>query len=338
MSKLQDPKKFLSWEDQVSTVNQVIDPSEDLISQLKTKNYYRLSGYWFHMRYLVSDRTKVKAKAREVRTDNFRPGHSFEEVKEIYQWDARLREILFRAIAEIEVALRTQVSYVLGRRHPFAHRCAASFSPNFHKKPTLRRNLMSMIKKGRRRRSEFEQWQSKIDNSIARERGSDDSIAHQIDKYGDVHIWSLVEILEFWQVIIAFDNLHSRDSEEILSFFKAPDRRILSSQLAALNSLRNKIAHHSRIWNRNLDRAPALPTEGTDDYFDGIPRNNQVSHYRIYPLICVLARWMESLEFGDSWKQELFGHLKQFPAIQGYSLSSGGFPEAWESLPLWNNP
>lgn len=283
----------------------------------------------------MTDRTQVKAKAREVRSDEFRPGHTFDQVQAIYEWDAHFREILYRAISEVEVALRTQVSYALAKRDPFAHRHPQFFASSFNKRPTFRNHLNSLRRKGRLRRSDFQQWLNKVQNSIEREVGSDDSIAHQIEKYGDVHIWSLVEILDFWTVITAFNHLHQADADEIVSYFKSQDRKLFSSQLAAVNSLRNKIAHHSRIWNRNLDRAPALPKSGTDEYFDGIPRNNQVSHYRVYPIICTLARWLDTIDADNNWRRDLFSHLQTFPKIEGYSLSSGGFPAHWQTLPIW---
>jgi len=331
------PKKALDWDEQVNSIGLKMTTSVELPSHLKSKNYYRLSGYWFHMRTVVSGRTNIKAKAREVRSDVFRSGHSFDQVLAIYQWDARFRELLFRAIADVEIGLRTQVSYVLAQRDPFAHRHPDSFAARFSKKPSFRSNLNSLVRKRRRRRSDFQQWQKKVENSIEREIKSDDAIAHQIEKYGDVHIWSIVEILEFWQVIVAFDHLHQSDADVVLSFFKSSDRRIFSSQMAAVNSLRNKIAHHSRIWNRNLERAPALPKGQTDNYFDGIPRDNQISHYRVYPVICTLARWLDSIDSRNTWRCDLLRHLEAFPQIEGYSLSSGGFPPGWQKLPIWKD-
>ena len=148
----------------------------------------------------------------------------------------------FSVCEEIEVAFRTQVGYHLGQKNPFAHRVPEEFQEAFSKSDNLLTQVRFFIRKGRFRRSEYSQWIVKVDNAIRRERGSDDGIAHQLDKYGDVHIWSLVEIVEFQTLIKIFKYMPTSDMQKIARYFGCMNPKELDSQLAAINNLRNKLS------------------------------------------------------------------------------------------------
>ena len=66
------------------------------IAVLKTVNYYRLSAYF--LPFKKSDDTYVE-------------GTSFEQVFNIYEFDRKLRRIIFSAIEEIEVFTRAAFAY-----------------------------------------------------------------------------------------------------------------------------------------------------------------------------------------------------------------------------------
>ena len=65
--------------------------------------YYRLSGYWKHLRVVVDGQKQ----------ERFVPGASWDQVMSIYDFDNRLKTLLFEAIGAIEIAVRTQLTYHL---------------------------------------------------------------------------------------------------------------------------------------------------------------------------------------------------------------------------------
>jgi abortive infection bacteriophage resistance protein len=73
---------------------------DDAYNILANINYYRLRGYWWDMQ---SDYTRHL----------FKPKTYFEDVIDRYEFDRRLRLILFDAIERIEIALRTRMIYHL---------------------------------------------------------------------------------------------------------------------------------------------------------------------------------------------------------------------------------
>jgi abortive infection bacteriophage resistance protein len=67
---------------------------------LKNISYYRLKGYWWDMQ-------------DDIALHTLKPNTYFEDIIERYNFDRRLRLILFDAIERIEIALRTKMIYHL---------------------------------------------------------------------------------------------------------------------------------------------------------------------------------------------------------------------------------
>jgi abortive infection bacteriophage resistance protein len=67
---------------------------------LENISYYRLKGYWWDMQ-------------DDVTIHTFKPNTYFEDIIDKYNFDRRLRLILFDAIERIEIALRTKMIYHL---------------------------------------------------------------------------------------------------------------------------------------------------------------------------------------------------------------------------------
>ena len=75
---------------------------------LDTISYFRLANYFRPM-----ETDKQSNYFRPMETDKqshqFKPGATFENAVRLYDFDASLRELLFKAIARIEIALRTKM-------------------------------------------------------------------------------------------------------------------------------------------------------------------------------------------------------------------------------------
>ncbi len=91
--------------------------SDDALAEsyLAKIGYYRLSGYSYPYRQSSTINSRI------VVSDNFRPGTTFAEIFELYVFDKKLRMLILDAIERIEVALRVQITLVLGAYSPSAH-------------------------------------------------------------------------------------------------------------------------------------------------------------------------------------------------------------------------
>ena len=92
-------KKPTTFEEQLSLLKSrglIIDNEDKCIEILRSTNYYRLSAYL--LPFKQSD-------------DTFFSDTTFEKVYRIYEFDRKLRALLFSVIEEIELFLRTQLAY-----------------------------------------------------------------------------------------------------------------------------------------------------------------------------------------------------------------------------------
>ncbi|WP_223648216.1 Abi family protein [Xanthomonas campestris] len=90
-------------------------PDDDAaLSYLRRLGYYRLSAYWYPFR--KSTIVTVDGKFSRKVEDDFHEGASFQSAVELYVFDKRLRMLALDAIERIEVALRVDIAYGLGRR------------------------------------------------------------------------------------------------------------------------------------------------------------------------------------------------------------------------------
>ena len=73
----------------------IIDDEERCKEILSQVNYYRLNAYFLPFRKGM----------------NYRDGTNFIQVHMMYEFDRKLRSLIFRAIEEIEIYVRSQVAY-----------------------------------------------------------------------------------------------------------------------------------------------------------------------------------------------------------------------------------
>ena len=103
MPKVPYPKQIQTFANQIGILKQrgmTFADEAAAEAWLHRVSYYRMSGYWYP---LLADRVN----------HTFKPGATFEQAVSLYEFDSRLRELVFRNIGRIEVAVRTQMAYVM---------------------------------------------------------------------------------------------------------------------------------------------------------------------------------------------------------------------------------
>lgn len=113
-------KPTLNWDEQASLLSSRglgIDDADACISFLTTHNYYRFSGY---ARYFQ--------QSPQNGDDRFCEGISFDAIRNIYEADVTIREILACQLARAEILLRTHVAYVIAQEYgPYGKYLEPSF-------------------------------------------------------------------------------------------------------------------------------------------------------------------------------------------------------------------
>ena len=82
----------------------IVDDEEKALRQLASISYFRLASYW-------------KTFEIDEKTHQFSNGARLEEIISLYTFDKELRSIIFTAIQDIEVALRTRIIHFFSLPH-----------------------------------------------------------------------------------------------------------------------------------------------------------------------------------------------------------------------------
>lgn len=294
-------KPWRSFEDQVNIlIGRGLRDAEDWEQELKTIGYYRLSGYWYIFRQPTDN---------GARGDQFYPDATMANVVSLYRYDEQLRFAAWEAITRIELALRVQIGYELGKIDPYVHL-----------QPSL---LDSQMDAGQ---------YSKFKKSLAdlQSRSREDFVTHFQTKYdGRLPIWVVTEILQFGQLIRLYEFAPYKTRVAIAADVRARADEYLS-WLKALNIVRNISAHHGRLWNRSISMKPQLQSRPKgDDLAHAAPSVNRV--YGVLAVMAYLLREFDCSTALDGLKQSIL----PLPTKRGIHPSAMGLPAGWENQPLW---
>lgn len=80
---------------------------------------------------IVTDRARALDYLERIVLDGFLANSTFQNAVELYVFDKRLRLLVLDALERIEVALRTEVAYILGELDPFAYLKPELFHESF---------------------------------------------------------------------------------------------------------------------------------------------------------------------------------------------------------------
>lgn len=285
-----------TYEEQLSRMKGrglVVADEEFALARLRELNYYRLRGYWLTLE----------------RDDSFVKGASFDDVWEIYQLDRELRTWLWRAIAPIEIKLRTQFAY------HFAHLCDAGAyldAVNY------------------RNRSKFDRAMSNFERE--RDRARDQGVpcvVHNMGKYGKLPVWAAVEIMSLGTLSMLYGNLDpsagvsegSKGVQAAVAEAFGTKPYYLKSWVHHLTTVRNIAAHHDRFYNRVMAICPSL-LKRDERCIRRRDANKQ------FPTFLVIRRIYEKSwpEEWESLRSELASCIDRHPSVD---LSPMGFPKDW---------
>ena len=313
-------KPHLAFADQVSLLKSrglIVDNEPEAEHLLRAIGYYRLSGYWYSYRRHLNGAD---------RDDQFVEGTTFRQVVRLYDADRRLKLHVLDALERIEIGVRVLIGFTLGRRGAYAHLDAGNLDG---------RSTQS----SGGRPSTYDRWLRKM--LAAQTRSSEDFVLHFQHKYdGRLPVWVMTEILDFGSMSYLFQGLKSSDRNEIAARLDILDRHsdgnggALANWLRVLNYVRNVCAHHSRLWNRNLvDQIAPSHLRSIPD-LDHLA-DREVSHFRIYSTLCIVAFLLARVGQGPHWAAQVSGLLSAEITACGRSLHELGFPSGWAAERPW---
>lgn len=259
--------------------------------------YYRLSGYFLPFQVPGDPQHSFLSKT------------TFDDILQTYIFDRKLRLLVMDGVERIEVAVRTTISDFMSQHHGshwFMDR--ALFVDRFNHD-----GLLDKIRK---------------ESGFDRPGKQNLSCKHYYDVYNVPSLppaWMITEILSAGTWSMIFKNIRSPQEKKAIAALYGIHPTLMISWLEAFTDLRNKCAHHGRIWNRTFTKKPKIPN---DKKLAGHFRQND----SFYAHASVLNVFLNVISDGSSWQQRLAQLINTSPHIPKESM---GFFNGWDHDPFW---
>ncbi len=242
-------------------------------------------------------------------TDRYKPTATFEKAVALYEFDAKLRMLLFSAIQKIEISLRSKII----NQFSIGHGAFWFYNPEL------------AIDKHK-----FTENLSTLDREL--QRSKDDFIKEHVAKYGKEDFppaWKLIDLTSFGCLTKLFFNFTDESvKKKIARSYGVPQQEILESWMKAINALRNCCAHHGRVWNRTMPVMPKMPSRLRQPWIV----NKPTIANKLYSVLCCLIYWANSIDSRNGIALNFKSLLREYPMVDGVAM---GFPEGWEDEAIW---
>ncbi|MFN8713489.1 MAG: Abi family protein [Bacteroidota bacterium] len=248
----------------------------------------------------------------------FQPGTTFSCIMHNYEFDARLREIVFQMLAVFEIRFRAKLINLLS--------CAQGSDW------LLKRDIFCE-KTGKSISSSYDAMIAELKTDC-----NPQSDNYYIRKfylhYPQAELppsWAVIEAISFGKLCRIYTQLKlAPEKREIAHFFGAPSIEIFESWIAAFRYVRNICAHHSLLWRRKLTSQLILPARKTNKLLHTDAPLDYKGIYILLTCLLAVADKMSLLQF----RKDLLSLLNNAPDKQLRQMS---FPETWKHEYIWQS-
>jgi len=300
-------KPALTFEQQLQKLRDrgiKLECEDEALRVFSQVSYYRLSAYWYPFR-IRDEQGNVQSALK--------PGTSFNQVIELYNFDRKLRSLVLEGLEQVEILIRTKLSYYIGHTYDaFGYLDPQNFHPKF----------------------KHEEWIQRITSSV--EESSDEFLKHFQRNYRgfpEVPIWMLTEVMSMGALSRLYKGMRNdkkagqEDKQNIANEFNMHYRQ-LQDWLHVLTYVRNVCAHHSRLWNRELAIRPERIRNG-NWLPPKTPRNDRI--FIIFLMVKQLLRDKPEIMEWKTAIEELIAPHSDNELMR----AAMGLPKDWQRHPLW---
>ena len=277
----------------------IIQNEEIALSQLQSISYFRLASYWHSMEVPNSDKHQ------------FLPNSNFDDVIELYQFDKKLRTLVFTSIQDIEIALRTRIIQCFSLKYGAFWFMDVRLFKNESIFATCLENIQKEVN-----------------------RSNEDFLKEHFKKYDEPSlppVWKTMEVISFGTLSKLYCNFNDTGvKKQVAKSFGLPQYLYLESWMKCASVLRNYCAHHARLWNRRFPIMPQLPKRLPLKWIG----TNCIRPIKLYAQLCCLAYWEQSINPNSQFKSGIKTLLSHTPQT---TLKAMGFPANWREEPLWKD-
>ena len=280
-------KQPTTYEQQVELIIKkgvVVEDIAECQAFLQKANYYRV------MAYLLPFRRENGIYSGEV---------SFYRLQRIYEFDGRIRALLFQCIEEIELFLRTQLSYYSAHKYgTLGYLDASNYSDKF----------------------EEESFYRHVEQCIEDHRKTL-VVRHHKEKYdGRFPIWVIIEYFSMGMMSYFYAGMKAEDQKALSKNMYGVNPALLKSWMRCLTDLRNQCAHYSRLYAWVFSAVPKMPRE--------VPFTSDRKLFS--QLLMLKFMYPDKNKWNTKPLSELEALIEEYS--DSISLTHIGFPENWDKL------
>lgn len=257
---------------------------------------------------------RASAKASLERVDYFRmmrfapmfedehrrffPGTTYEDLENVYEFDRYIRHIIMQCIDPIEVALRAQLSDLVGTQYGsdgYRHR------DNFQ------------------RADEFKEFYRKLEKKFTMRNVYEVIDDVHVGNIYELPVWVAFELCTLQMLELFYNNLKKHDQKEIARIYGF-SYRDLPSWLHYLVVIRNTAAHQGRFVDRKFNDPAALDRFDAESFPDFVGNDLFAAFYVCTKFLSTVDPELIFIILSDV-KEELLD--------SGIAIEKIGFPESW---------
>ena len=282
---LKEHQPPLGVEDQVKNLKEIgliVKNDEETATLLNDISYFRIvKGYSLGL--------------KDKETGLYKKDVSFDSLKQLYIFNAKLRYIIFPEIEKVEINLRCRIANYFSLKYGV---------------------LGYLDEKNFENSSYHNEFLKDIQEEIARNSKAP-FVKNFRNNYagGELPFYAVVELLSFGTLSKLFKNMKNVDKKAISKMYGV-GYTYIESWIEHLAFVRNICAHYGRLYNINLNKSPVL--------FDEYSKLG-ISNLRIYATLICLKHLLPN---NDHWKKfvaRIGELLNDFPEVQKGLM---GFPNA----------
>jgi len=251
---------------------------------LRSVNYYWLSAYLLPFK----------------RKDNtYLPGTTFEKVHSIFEFDRKLRSLLLLVIEDIELYLRAQLAYHSAHTHG---------------------GIAYINEEHYNKHHNHEAFKKAIETAIHNNRNTPVVLHHKERYEGVFPVWVIVDFFSIGNLSYFYADWLIEDKKHIAKMLFNTTYPFLDSWMKCITVLRNRCAHHSRLYFSLFTDTPRVP-----------PAIQYECTGRLYDQILMLKFLYPHKE---KWNTSFMPQLKMLMSEHQnhINLEHIGFPDNWHEL------
>ena len=304
-------KPFLNYEEQIKNLverkGMVITDRKFAASKLENISYYALIDGYKNLFY-------------NPMTRKYREGTTFEDIVALYEFDEKLRALIFQYLCHFEQKMRSLISYHFCDTYSERQEDYLD-AAHYDNSGATKKKIAGLIA---------------ILDREAKENTDHEYVVYQRKTYGNVPMWVIMKTLTFGQMSKMYSFLTTSMKSKISIHFEHVSENELIQYMKVLTLYRNVCAHNERLFSYKsrydipdtvLHKKMKLPQNG-NKYECG--KNDLFS-------VIIAFRMLLAKEDFAEFKKSLNQIISQYVIKTGnvsqiLFLGAMGFPENWKNI------